>query len=116
MIQLRMDKQSSEEISQWVEHLRTRSGHDIVHLLRKWHTHTPSVQGTWTPFTNKDTRTNIAEYPDEELSKFRYRGVTATEELLRLAREQGIAAALEDDFEEIQGSDSSQQVLQSPRS
>ena len=95
MVQLRVDGSESEEIGQWVEPLRTRSGHEIVRLLHTWHTHTPSIQGTWTPFTNKDTRTNIAEFPSEELSKFRFRGVTATEQLLRLAQEQGIGAALD---------------------
>ena len=110
MVQVNVSKKSSPEISQWIEHLRTRSGNDIVHLLHPWHTYTPSIQGTWTPFTNKDTRLNAVEFPCEEFSKFRYRGVTATEQLLRLAREQGIQAVLDDspDDVELEGETGSQ--------
>lgn len=78
----------ADEICQWVEHLRTRSGYDIKRLLKYWHTHTPSVQGTWTPFTNKDTRLNIERFPSEEFGRFRSRETSSTERLLELVRAQ----------------------------
>ena len=71
-------------ICQWVEHLRTRSGQDIVRLRKGWHTDNPSIQGTWTPFTNKDTSLNIAVLPDVKLSECPTNRKSGEERLLKM--------------------------------
>jgi hypothetical protein len=35
----------AETVAKWIEHLRTRSGEQIVRLVKPWHTESPSVQG-----------------------------------------------------------------------
>ena len=78
---------NQEMICQWVNHLRTHSGNETVRLRKTWHTDTPSIQGPWTPFVNKDTQLNVMQFPSEELSKFQPTEPSATERLLRLAEE-----------------------------
>ncbi|KAK2168851.1 hypothetical protein NP493_1215g00002 [Ridgeia piscesae] len=78
---------NDETICQWVNHLRTHSGNETVRLRKTWHTDTPSIQGPWTPFTNKDTRLNVTQLPSEELSRFQPTEPSATEKLLRLAEQ-----------------------------
>lgn len=68
-----------------MEHLRTRSGQEIVRLRKKQHTDTPSIQGIWTPWTNKDSAMNIADYSDKNMLKKVDGELTATEKLLELA-------------------------------
>ena len=74
-----------EELCQWIGHLRTRSGVEIVRLKKMWHTDTPSIQGIWTPFTNKDTRLNVTEFPDYENFRFQVAEESATEKLIKMA-------------------------------
>ncbi len=76
-----------EQICQWVEHFRTRSGVDIVRLRQDWHTDHPSIQGIWTPFTNRDTRLNVTEFPSEELGRCPNVQPSATEKLLEYAKQ-----------------------------
>ena len=78
---------SNEELCQWVEHLRTRSGHQIVRMRKTWHTDSPSIQGIWTPMTNRPTDWNIRQFPDNDLSVFKPEEPTATERLLERAKE-----------------------------
>ena len=59
----------------------------MVRLRKTWHTDTPSIQGMWTPFTNKDTRLNVTQFPSEELSRFQPTEQSATEKILRLAEQ-----------------------------
>ena len=75
----------SGTICQWVEHVRTRSGFVTERLRRTWHTDTPSVQGVWTPFTNKSPELNGARLPAP--AGFTVHEVSASERLLALARQ-----------------------------
>ena len=79
---------SAEEICQWVGHLKNRSGRDIVMFNKMWHTDNPSIQGIWTPWTNKDTSLNLQEFPCKELSRYcDPEPPSATEILLERARQ-----------------------------
>ena len=49
--------------------------------------HSPSVQGPWTPFTNKDTSWNVAQFPNSDLSRCSPLESTATERLVELAKQ-----------------------------
>lgn len=81
-----------DEICQWIEHLRTRSGAQIVRLRKQWHTETPSIQGVWSPFTNRDTRLNVTEFPNEELSEA-FKEPSATDQILQMAKQIGARKA-----------------------
>ena len=85
MVQLSMAKYTASEVCQWVEHLRCRSGEDIVRLRKTWHTDTPSVQGIWTPFTNLDPNLAVTPLPDEKLSR-RAAPESATDYVLKVAQ------------------------------
>lgn len=74
-----------EELCQWIGHLRTRSGEEIVRLRKMWHTDTPSIQGVWTPFTNKDTNLNVTEFPDYENFRFEATEESASDKLMKMA-------------------------------
>ena len=78
---------TEEEVCQWVEQFRTRSGVEIKHIRNRHHTDHPSVQGIWTPFTNKDTALNLAQFPNEELSRCPVPEISATERLLEKAKQ-----------------------------
>jgi large subunit ribosomal protein L43 len=81
-----LDKKPAEEVGQWIESLRTRSGNQIVRLVNTWHTDSPSIQGIWTPFTNKDPKLNLVQFPSKELSDFQKKELSATERLLEIGR------------------------------
>ncbi|KAI8521446.1 39S ribosomal protein L43, mitochondrial [Branchiostoma belcheri] len=55
-----VDKKSAEEIKQHVQSLVWRSGLPLVRLRKTQHTETPSIQGQWTPFTNRPSSTTVA--------------------------------------------------------
>ena len=80
-----MAKQTSDEVCQWLEHLRCRSGEDIVRLRKLWHTDSPSVQGIWTPFTNLDPQLAVTSLPDDKLSR-RAGPESATDYVLKIAQ------------------------------
>ena len=82
-----MNNRTTEEIRQWIQQLRSRSGHDIVQLKKMWHTDSPSIQGMWTPFTNKDTKLNTTDFPDKDNFKFVEAKPSAQEKLMDLAKE-----------------------------
>jgi len=73
------------EVCQWLEHLRCRSGDEIVRLRKLWHTDTPSVQGIWTPFTHLDPHLALTSFPDEKLSR-RTGPESATEYVMKMAQ------------------------------
>ncbi|CAD5118351.1 DgyrCDS7061 [Dimorphilus gyrociliatus] len=75
-----------DDIMKWLEHLRTRSGIEIVRLRKSQHTDSPSIQGVWTPWTNKDSSMNISDYTDKKLLEMKRDELTATEKLLELAK------------------------------
>lgn len=107
---------SREDIVQWMELLRTQyQDGSSLRLLKLWHTEFPSIQGPWTPFTFKEPSLAQAQYPDVNMSPlfkrlhyasyFSYTlyilinfqrklgapikvGTTATEELLKLYKQQ----------------------------
>ena len=84
-VSLNMVKQSPAEVCQWLEHLRCRSGEEIVRLRKTWHTDTPSVQGIWTPFTHLDPHLAVISLPDEKLSR-RPAPESATDYVLKVAQ------------------------------
>ena len=93
-----MHNKTPSEICQWVEHLRCRSGVDIVRTIKSYHTDSPSIQGIWSPFTNKDPKLNVTEFPSLEYSKYQATELTASEKLLKIAedlRKQDILGATE---------------------
>ena len=67
--------------------MRTRSGVEIKHIRNRHHTDWPSVQGIWTPFTNKNTALNVAEFPNVELSRCPQLEKSASEKLLEKAKQ-----------------------------
>ena len=81
-----VNKKPAAEVGQWIETLRTRSGNQIVRLIHPWHTDSPSIQGVWSPFTNKDPTLNVTEFPCKELSEFAKKEISATDRLLEIGR------------------------------
>lgn len=82
-----MNNFSEEEIHEWVKLLRSQSGQKAVRLRKYWHTDNPSIQGIWTPMTNRDTELNIKAFPDKSLSAKLLEESTASEKLLQKAAE-----------------------------
>ncbi|RZF42537.1 hypothetical protein LSTR_LSTR004456 [Laodelphax striatellus] len=80
---------SLEETTKWINLLPMRSGRPTNLRLRKyWHTDSPSIQGVWSPFTNRDPALNLAQFPMEEFSKRKNLTKTATEIILERWQEQ----------------------------
>ncbi|CAF3918049.1 unnamed protein product, partial [Adineta steineri] len=48
------------------------------------HTDSPSIQGTWTPFTNKPIDRTLRTYPDKDLTDIEYPQMTATQQIKEL--------------------------------
>ena len=65
--------------------MRTRKGDVLVRLLKKQQTHTPSIQGVWTPFTNKPAWASVETFPSEKFSEPVIKPNTATQKLIDLA-------------------------------
>ncbi|KAF5276020.1 hypothetical protein FQA39_LY00816 [Lamprigera yunnana] len=87
---------SRDEVGKWLNLVKTQSGnHDGTRLRKLWHTDNPSVQGPWTPFTFRDPKLNLAEFPNDDLSRPLNEPKTATEELLELFKKQQIQNDLE---------------------
>lgn len=78
--------QPRDEILKWVEFIRTQSGYPISRFIKNIHTDTPSIQGVWNPFTHKPSQLNVTEFPNEELSKAETFFPSATEQLLKIAK------------------------------
>lgn len=82
---MRVNGITASELVKWVDHFRTRSGEPIARINKYHRTDHPSIQGFWTPFTNRPTEQNLAKFPNEELSEFKSVFATATEQLQQLA-------------------------------
>ncbi|KAK8756709.1 hypothetical protein V5799_000595 [Amblyomma americanum] len=82
---MRVTQTSADVLVKWIDHFRTRSGVPIVRTIKYWHTDHPSIQGFWTPFTNRPTEHNLIKFPNEELSRYKQVYPTATQELQALA-------------------------------
>jgi hypothetical protein len=52
-----------EEITKWVNLMKTRAGAPIMAYRKLWHTDNPSIQGVWSPFENQDTTANVTTFP-----------------------------------------------------
>lgn len=80
-----------EEITKWLNLMRTRAGAPIMAYRKMWHTDNPSIQGVWSPFENQDTSVNITSFPSEKFSKVIPTEKTATEILLEMYEKQKLA-------------------------
>ncbi|KAH9513375.1 39S ribosomal protein L43, mitochondrial [Bulinus truncatus] len=76
---LHMAKKEPEEICKWTEHLRTRSGVQIVKMINDIHTDTPSTQGIWHPFMFRNTEWAVTKFPNKIYSDVPKTGKTATD-------------------------------------
>jgi hypothetical protein len=75
-----------DRLANWLEFLRTRKGDTIVRLLKKQKTFTPSIQGVWNPFTNKDPSLAVEEFPSAKFQVPVNMEKTATEKIIELAK------------------------------
>ncbi|XP_076469775.1 large ribosomal subunit protein mL43-like [Babylonia areolata] len=84
-----------EQVCKWLEHLRTRSGVQIVHLSKLWQTHSPSVQGVWHPFLHKDPALAVTTLPAPHLYRAKTEGKSATDIVLEegMGGEEGVEGA-----------------------
>ena len=83
-----IDNMNKDQICKWIETYRTRSGEKIIRYRKQWHTDSPSIQGVWHPFMFKDPKINTKTFPDEELSRYVQKELTATEQVLQMFKEQ----------------------------
>ncbi|CAG2066908.1 unnamed protein product, partial [Timema podura] len=81
---------SREEVSKWVTLLRTQSGNPTIRYRKLWHTDSPSIQGPWTPFTNRRPELNLAQFPRVFKSKQEERDESETEEHEEITEEEEI--------------------------
>jgi large subunit ribosomal protein L43 len=79
-----------EKIKDWLEFMRTRKGDVLVRLLKKQQTHMPSIQGVWTPFTNKPTWASVEKFPSDKLSEPLVKPASATQKLIDLANKKDV--------------------------
>ncbi|XP_016946909.1 39S ribosomal protein L43, mitochondrial [Drosophila biarmipes] len=87
---------TQEEISKWIDLLKTQNGSSSSLRLRKmWHTDVPSIQGPWTPFLLRSPDAQGQVYPSEEASKPLETPQTATEKLIELFRQQQLESGKE---------------------
>ncbi|XP_020799203.1 39S ribosomal protein L43, mitochondrial [Drosophila serrata] len=87
---------TQEEISKWIDLLKTQNGSSSSLRLRKmWHTDVPSIQGPWTPFLLRSPETQGQVYPNTEASKPLETPQSATEKLIELFRQQQLEAGEE---------------------
>lgn len=56
-------------------------------MAKTWHTNNPSIQGSWNPWTNRDTIENVTTFPTEELSRGFSREQSTTDWILQAAKE-----------------------------
>lgn len=94
---MRVNQLPANELVKWVDHFRTRSGVPIVRVIKYWNTNHPSVQGFWTPFTNRPTEQNLLKFPNEELGAFKSVFPTATEQLQALATKDDSSGSASDE-------------------
>jgi large subunit ribosomal protein L43 len=80
-----VNQYSRYKIKDWLEFMRTRKGDVLVRILKKQQTHTPSIQGVWTPFTNKPAWASVETFPSEKFSEPVIKPFTATQKIIDLA-------------------------------
>ncbi|XP_017868723.1 PREDICTED: 39S ribosomal protein L43, mitochondrial [Drosophila arizonae] len=80
---------TQDEISKWIDLLKTQNGSSSSMRLRKmWHTDVPSIQGPWTPFLLRLPDANNQTLPSKEASQPLDIPQTATEKLIELFKQQ----------------------------
>lgn len=85
---------SRDEVTKWLLLLKSQQSRHIGTRLRKLsHTDHPSIQGPWTPFTFRDPKLNLADFPNPELSQPDKVGKTSYEELIELFEKQKLEGA-----------------------
>lgn len=92
-----MHNKTHEEITKWIEVLRTQQG-DVASLrLRKYqYTDHPSIQGPWTPFTFKNPELNTAELPSSKFGANNRLPISATEQLRLMFEKSKLSTKTED--------------------
>ncbi|KAF7236153.1 hypothetical protein EG68_10844 [Paragonimus skrjabini miyazakii] len=70
-----------EEVFNWMELLRNRSGLDIMPIYKKWSTKTPSIQGIWHPFYSEDETDHPLLTPEEIVKNLHILSEPNTEKL-----------------------------------
>lgn len=53
-----------EEIMLWMNFFTTRIGVQNIRYRKLWYTACPSIQGIWSPFTNRDPAMNVETFPN----------------------------------------------------
>lgn len=53
-----------DNTNKWLNFLRTRVGIKTIRFRKLQHTELPSIQGVWSPFTNKSPELNITSFPN----------------------------------------------------
>ncbi|XP_054262136.1 39S ribosomal protein L43, mitochondrial [Macrosteles quadrilineatus] len=79
---------SKEEISQWLNWMKTKSGYQDMRYLSYSHSDHPSVQGVWSPFTHRDPALNLATFPLDTLTIAERQSPSATEILMEMYKKQ----------------------------
>lgn len=87
---LSLYRMSCDQIEAWIGWFLTRSGNELYNLKRSVASHRPSVQGIWTPFTFRDPKLNLTEFPSEEFGKHISSEPSATETIEQMLREEKI--------------------------
>lgn len=93
---------TSQQMIKWLNLYSTRSGIPLMRYVKMWHTDCPSIQGVWSPFTNKNPVLNVSQFPNEELSRPVWEEKSATEELLEMIKKQKINDENENETQNIQ--------------
>jgi len=73
-----------EEVYKWINNLRTSGGTGEMRYKNYMRTDHPSIQGVWTPFTNKAPEKNLMQFPNLELSQPSNMPPSASEILLEM--------------------------------
>ncbi|KAF4518265.1 hypothetical protein B566_EDAN010411 [Ephemera danica] len=76
------------DVAQWLNVYLKMSGYPETRMISMSHTDHPSIQGVWTPFTNKDPSTNTKDVFDKELSGPLHLPPSATQQLIEIFNQQ----------------------------
>ncbi|KAJ8973126.1 hypothetical protein NQ317_018776 [Molorchus minor] len=80
---------TQEEIAKWLNLLKSQSRNTTnTRFLKLIHTDHPSIQGPWTPYTFRDPKLNLVDFPNEELSNPPSYETTTHEQLVELFKKQ----------------------------
>lgn len=86
---LSVGNRPEDEITKWIELMRTQNCNSSEKRLRKHiYTEVPSIQGPWSPYTHWNPELNLAQFPDKKLSTPIGQEKTATEILQEMYERQ----------------------------